>query len=266
MSNHLRELLDCDKIMSGQCLSYDTYTRCNVAFKKLNESAERAVCFYLGNVKDISAIDSPSLRGINVDLPFETCWFEFDLSPVNKPTIVFGVMADSAKQGEAWLAVFAKINGQWNYLFTGLTENNMMTMTADDDMESVLDDFYRLALGVIRTALCAMKCVNIERIEHAPDGRLQKARGKRGKKPLFSFWTLALAIPNEKDARNKCGGTHSSPRLHLRRGHPREYRPGLFCWVQPHAVGNKKLGVVHKDYASKYRTASVPNEPAKGPG
>jgi hypothetical protein len=259
MSNHLRELLDCDEIMAGECPSYDLETRVKIASKQVNESAGRAVCFYLGDSRDIAAIDSPSLGGITVDLPFETCWFEFDFCPANKSPIVFGVMADAAKPGEAWLAVFARINHQWNYLFTGLTEDNMRAMTADDDMESVLPEFYRLALGAIRTALCAMKCVNIERVEHKPDEKLQKAREKRGKKPLFSFWTLAITIPNATDARNERGGTHSSPRLHLRRGHPREYRPGLFCWVQPHAVGNKKLGIVHKDYAAQYRTAPVHN-------
>ena len=245
--------------MVGECPSYDSGTRVNIAFKQVNESAGRAICFYLGDSRDIAAIDSPSLGGMAVDLPFETCWFEFDLCPANKPPIIIGVMADAAKAGEAWLAVFARINQQWNYLFTGLTENNMMSMTADDDTESVIDSFYKFALGAIRTALCAMKCVNIERVEHIPEEKLQKARAKRGKKPLFSFWTLAITIPNVTSNRNDRGGTHASPRLHLRRGHPREYRPGLFCWVQPHAVGNKNLGVVHKEYSAQYRTEPVHN-------
>jgi len=44
-------------------------------------------------------------------------------------------------------------------------------------------------------------------------------------------------------------GTHASPALHLRRGHARQYSPGLYTWVQPCIVGNKKDGLVHKDYA-----------------
>lgn len=257
MSNHLRELLESHEIGAGECPPYDMETRVKIAFKQVNESAKRAVCFYLGDSRDIAEIDSPNLSGITINLPFETCWFEFDVCLANRPPIVFGVMADAAKPVEASLAVFARINRQWNYLFTGLTQNNMRSMTADDNMEGTLPEFYRLVLCVMCTTLCAMKCVNIERVEHAPNGKLQKARAKRGKKPLFSFWTLELAIPNAKKERNKCGGTHSSPRLHLRRGHVREYLPGLFCWVQPHAVGNKKLGVVHKDYAAQYRGAPV---------
>jgi len=245
--------------MTGTTPSGDWETRVNIAFNNLNESAEHAICFYLGCAKDIAAIDSPSLDGMTIDLPFETCWFEFDYDLDNKPPIVFGVMANAAKPVEARLSVFARINHQWNYLFTGITQENMRAMTTDDDLETLHPAVYRLALRTIRTALCAMKCINVERVEHLPGLKLQKARARNGKKPLFSFWTLSLTIPNARDVRSEGGGTHSSPRLHLRRGHPREYRPGKFCWVQPHAVGNKKLGIVHKNYAAQYSTAPVHN-------
>lgn len=92
-----------------------------------------------------------------------------------------------------------------------------------------------------------MNCTNVGRQEHKPDAALQKARAKRGKQPLFSYWTLEL---NGRDggAAQSFGGTHASPRVHLRRGHPRQYAPGKWTWVQPHAVGNRELGMVHKDY------------------
>lgn len=32
------------------------------------------------------------------------------------------------------------------------------------------------------------------------------------------------------------------------RGHIREYKPGLYTWVQPHVVGTNKDGIVTKDY------------------
>ena len=96
-----------------------------------------------------------------------------------------------------------------------------------------------------------MNCSNIIKVEHNPDEKLQKARIKRGKKPLFSYWTLQLSIPNEREEGASLGGTHASPRVHLRRGHARQYAPGKYTWVQPCAVGNKSLGVIHKDYAVK---------------
>jgi hypothetical protein len=47
------------------------------------------------------------------------------------------------------------------------------------------------------------------------------------------------------------GGAHASPRLHLRRGHARQFAPGKWTWVRDCAVGNKVAGVISKDYALK---------------
>jgi hypothetical protein len=44
------------------------------------------------------------------------------------------------------------------------------------------------------------------------------------------------------------GGTHASPRVHLRRGHIRRL-PGKNIWVNATIVGNSDLGVVIKDYS-----------------
>lgn len=260
MSNHLRELLDCKTIMAGECPSLDFESRVLAATKKLHESASRAICFYLGDARDVASIDSASLSGMAVDLPYKTCWFEFDVHVENRKPFVFGVMADAGQPGEAYLAAFQRSNDQWGYLFTGSTHDNMIAMTAEDNFQSVLPEIYKMVLGVIRTALCAMKCVNIHQVESVPSEKLQKARLARGKKPLFSFWTLEISIPNVTGGAGRhCGGTHASPRLHLRRGHVREYRPGMFCWIQPHAVGNKKLGIIHKEYSAHYDSLMVPN-------
>jgi hypothetical protein len=93
--------------------------------------------------------------------------------------------------------------------------------------------------------VAAMHCGNVTQKQTRPADRLNRARVKRGKKPLFSYWTLHLS---RSEAGEALGGTHDSPRVHLRRGHPRQYAPGKYTWVQPHVVGNKTLGMVHKDY------------------
>lgn len=94
--------------------------------------------------------------------------------------------------------------------------------------------------------LSLLNCSNVPRIEHGPPAALQKARKRRGKLPIFSYWTLDLSQSYIHGAH--LGGFHTSPRIHLRRGHMRQYQVGRWCWVSPHAVGNKALGVVHKDY------------------
>lgn len=104
-----------------------------------------------------------------------------------------------------------------------------------------------LSLRLIAQFLSALHCTNVFRQRHPPSEKLQKARTKRGKAPLFSYWTLQLGQKNERG--ESLGGTHASPRVHLRRGHPRQYAPGKYTWVQPHAVGHRELGMVHKDYS-----------------
>jgi hypothetical protein len=252
MGNHLHEVLDQKYFRSGES-RFDLDARVSEAAKRLRECAHRAVCFDLGDARELAELDSPALAHIPVGLPFDVVWFEFVVGIPDRSPAVFGVMCDKNPVGDVWFNVFARINREWNFLFIGLTEKNMTEMSCDDNMESILPVVYHNVLGTIRTALCAMVCVNINRIEHKPPEKLQKSRAKRGKKPLFSYWTLDIDLPKSRAAGEDYGGTHASPRLHLRRGHPRQFAPGKYCLVQPCVVGNKASGMVHKDYAAKYQ-------------
>lgn len=99
--------------------------------------------------------------------------------------------------------------------------------------------------------LIALNCCNIKRTEHKPEPSKQSVRRALGRQPLFSTWTLEIDLQRTESEMPGQGGTHASPRLHLRRGHARQHKPGLWCWVQPHVVGDKSLGMIHKDYASQ---------------
>lgn len=101
------------------------------------------------------------------------------------------------------------------------------------------------------TYLTALNCCNIKRTEHKPEPSKQSVRRALGRQPLFSTWTLEIDLQRTESEMPGHGGTHASPRLHLRRGHARQHKPGLWCWVQPHVVGDKSLGMIHKDYASQ---------------
>jgi len=92
--------------------------------------------------------------------------------------------------------------------------------------------------------LGALACKNVQAVENPPTFTQRRAAAKR-KRPIFSTWTLHL---KPSGPRADHGGTHASPRVHLRRGHVREYAPGKFTWVQPAVVGRPELGMVHKDY------------------
>lgn len=102
----------------------------------------------------------------------------------------------------------------------------------------------RVPLFTVLSGFSAMQCDNVEVVEHRPKKSILHA-GK-SKAPLVSTWTLH--ITGKKSDGEPLGGTHASPRVHLRRGHRRQYAPGKYTWVQPCVVGKKELGVVHKDY------------------
>lgn len=51
--------------------------------------------------------------------------------------------------------------------------------------------------------------------------------------------------------RSELGGTHASPRFHLRRAHLRHFTDGSMTLVRQARVGNPFLGIVEKDYRVK---------------
>ena len=86
--------------------------------------------------------------------------------------------------------------------------------------------------------------VTFEDIE--PAAKLNKMRRARGKAPLFTYKVLTIGKKKRKSAHQ--GGTHASPRSHLRRGYYRTSRNGVRHWVQPCMVKGETPGFVHKDY------------------
>lgn len=78
---------------------------------------------------------------------------------------------------------------------------------------------------------------------HKGQNRMRRARGKA---PLFTY--KVLTIGKRKRRSQYKGGTHASPRSHLRRGYYRMSKNGKRHWVQPCMVKGETPGFVHKDY------------------
>jgi hypothetical protein len=203
---------------------------------------ENAMSFWMGEFNQLAQLKI--IKDI-CRLPFDTCWFEAE-ETVHGECVIHGMLM--TKQGEKSIKGFS---------FTRIRRDWWLNGTVEfEDFRQELYNFGSLDReGYVQVSnmnylvvafLSALHCTNVRLQEHAPDPKLQKARARRGKAPLFSYWTLQL---NGKSERGEAqGGTHASPRLHLRRGHPRQYSPGKWTWVQAHVVGNGTAGMVHKDY------------------
>lgn len=108
----------------------------------------------------------------------------------------------------------------------------------------------KTAYRLIACALKVMACSNVITIENTPS-KLKKSRVKNGKTPLFTYKTLHIKTEERTKNKHSSGGTHATPRVHLRRGHIRKLSESKWTWVSPCVVGDPVKGTVKKDYALK---------------
>lgn len=102
----------------------------------------------------------------------------------------------------------------------------------------------------------ALNCVNVETERLHPPRKVARQRERHKRQPLYSYHVLTID-QHHKDAHEAAqGGTHASPRLHIRRGHIRVMANGKRVFVRQHFVGTKDRGVVDKDYRMEVASAA----------
>lgn len=243
MNNHLHTLID--ELAKGKVHVLQQLSGLKSAadsIKTFPLLARNAVCFYaeLESVPEIHV--SPEL----VRLPYPSIWVEFG-SPDRVELIgLFCLQYNN----QIMVLSFGRSSLGWTYSGMYMVYEKSGESFVETNQGMDFDDFplFRTAITVLCQYLGALNCCNVKRKEHSPDVALQKARAKRGKQPLFSTWSLEIDLERDSQERNDLGGSHSSPRVHLRRGHIKKSRKGNWWWVNAHMVGNKSLGMIHKDY------------------
>lgn len=242
--NHLRDLMEaCDGgVFSVVNSGNFSEEECHGLAEDVLSIGEKANCFWLGDIEGV--LDLKTIEDL-CRLPYDTCWFEGEAP--GKAGLFIGMLCIQ-RSDQFHAAVFARHKNMWSFEGTieaARFEDVKMAMRPADKSSEAICSFMMYA---VKAFLSALHCSNVQRQEHAPSVKLQRARAKRGKAPLFSYWTLQLDGKSERGEHQ--GGTHASPRVHLRRGHPRQYAPGKWTRVQAHAVGNRAAGVIHKDYSA----------------
>ena len=201
---------------------------------------KQAVCFDMGELEDYEGMKA--VRGLYDNLPFDTCWFEVsNPSDDGAARKTIGILCNQ-HGGEKHLMV--TLDGVIrSYLRHG--SDGHIHVPANSSHEDTL--FHTDIMDTVYVFCSILNCKNIRLQKIEPDAALQKARAKRGKMPLFSYHVLDIK-PDSSEPSKTTGCTHASPRFHLRRGHIRRFSDGTYTWVQACGVGDKKLGMVHKDY------------------
>lgn len=143
-----------------------------------------------------------------------------------------------------------KIKAEPFYLLPELYEQSLASLGGDSEklFAQILLDSRDETIMLIQ-ACSVINCANVTTGEVSAPAKLNKKRQKQGKQPFFSYKVLQLSEERRETGRDSAGGSHASPRMHLRRGHLRRLESKV-VWVRPAMVNaGSKAGVVLKDYA-----------------
>jgi hypothetical protein len=155
---------------------------------------------------------------------------------------------------EGWM-IFAGINFTLT-TFKLVPLDDGMAQRLAPEIRADIDEFVTRNFGneclAIASLMAALACRNVSTIDIDPDPAFVKARKRRGKEPVYSYKVLHIETPLSSTAGASIGGTHASPRIHLRRGHIRRL-PSHTVWVNACVVGNKERGILAKDYSLHHR-------------
>lgn len=96
-------------------------------------------------------------------------------------------------------------------------------------------------------ACSVLNCANVETVDISPSRAANAKRAAKGKPPFFTYKVLQVSAERSLKPETS-GGTHASPRMHLRRGHLRRLEERV-VWVRAAMVNaGSSAGVVAKDY------------------
>ena len=217
----------------------------------VEKNLPNAMCFHMGHQADWRGMKClPEL----VKLPYEVCWFECEIEWSDGGAGRIGYLCNFEDE-ELIVQLFEwdKLIGVWGMVAVQIaeidTQRNAISMTQIVDQADERTETSRGLCALLFKYLNYVNCCNVKRIKVEPDVALQKARAKRGKKPLFSFWTLDIDPQRSQIEGTGWTGEHASYRSHLRRGHARKLPSGHWCWVRACFVQGQTPGFVHKDYA-----------------
>lgn len=222
--------------------------------RNIRGTVRQALQFDLGRFEDV--LGQSKRNHPAQPLPFPTIFVawegtDHDLNPVTGGLLCHkqsGVYRGDPFDYKVWVFRYRPCSSMWSLHFVNTFKIGSALMGSLHNRATPPDDLDCGDAAFLAAGLQALNCSNVHAVEHLPS-RLRVARAKKTGSPLYSTWTLEIkGTSGSKDRGMSLGGTHASPRVHLRRGHIRHYDNGKTIWVQPCVVGNKENGMIDKDY------------------
>ena len=209
----------------------------------LTRSAERYHWFDIGEMSnDVTTIDGSD--PIASRLAFPQCAFAY--TEDGDPGVL---LMTQLNETSIHVSGLASHRGQW-FEVRPITIIYDAAAGYSGEGKGVTSEQLRVAL--VNVAYCA-RLLDQGASAFAIDAQrchINTCRAKKGKGPLKFAWHTVTIAPRPGPNEQK-GGTHTSPRLHDRRGHWRNYASGKKGWVKECKVGSPSKGIVFKDYKIK---------------
>ena len=221
--------------------------RNNAVGSSLATAVSSAVQFDFGDADEIPVAKGEVFSSARP--PFNNCILQFEL-PKNKNASHLLVLWLGQLDDNVHLICALKQRSDNKWLTTmpvnivrESDENFLYKGNGNESTQAWLTRAHAMALN----AFYILGCSNVKTIDHEAPIALNKKRSRTGKFPILTHKTLVIVSDAIKVVGNDNGGTHSSPRVHLRRGHVRRLDETRRVWVQSCVVGSKH-GIVTKDY------------------
>ena len=97
----------------------------------------------------------------------------------------------------------------------------------------------------------ALTCRNVSMSNYQDAFKDNDKRIKEGKLPFYETKMLVIDTQYTAGSKTVNGGSHASPRQHLRRGHIRRHATAGNIWIQSSVVGDPTKGSISKSYQVK---------------
>lgn len=117
--------------------------------------------------------------------------------------------------------------------------------------KTMLGGIIKIAALPVFELIEALSCRNVTTANHQEASPANDKRIKSGKLPIYETKMLVIDTKATETSSGVSGGSHASPRQHLRRGHIRRHPTAGNLWINSCVVGDPSKGVINKSYAVK---------------
>ena len=174
-------------------------------------------------------------------LPYQNTLSRLTSNDIKEHEVAFKTMYEAGRLEKT----FSKLEAEPFVLMPEVFQFRISQIGESLSYEQILLDSHDEVTCIVQ-ACAVLNCENINTATIDPIAKSNQKRVKNNKEPFFSYHVLQI---NEKASSNTSeGGSHRSPRSHLRRGHIRRLANKV-VWVRSAMINaNSKDGKVIKEY------------------